>query len=245
MNNKIIGVFVDAENTLNPSVIVPIIRTARNAGSLGAVVLFGNWNSSALACWNAPHIRQVLDGIGAVWSPLPKLRPGKNAADIALTYEVTLMTQHGAINQVWIVSGDSDFTPLVERLRQKQVHVVVFGSKTTPRSLRHACSTFVLLDDIRNGTRTVTETTGNSPQSLTFRPDNHGWLQGFVKSLKATFGFIQVNPQQALFFCGSTLDAPLTMQHLRNGDPVEFKLGRNHKGLVAIHVRRVFALRTA
>jgi|ERR1017187_58397 uncharacterized LabA/DUF88 family protein/cold shock CspA family protein len=245
MDKNNIGIFVDAENILNPSLIAPIVRTARNSGSIGAVVLFGNWNSPALAYWNTPEIKQTLGSLGAVWSPLPKLRPGKNAADIALTYEATLMVQGGTVNQVWIVSGDSDFTPLVERLQQKQIRVVVFGLKNTPQSLRNACSSFVSLDEIQNGTQTVTTNTGVSDQSTTLCADKQGWFHGFVKIVGTRFGFIQASPKQTLFFCANTVDAPMAIQDLRNGDPVEFKLGRNHKGCMTVHVRKTFALRTA
>jgi len=245
MNKNTIGIFVDVENTLNPSLIIPIVRSARNAGSIGAIILFGNWNSPALASWNTPQIRQTLGSLGAIWSPLPKLRPGKNSADIALTYEATLMVQDGTVNQVWIVSGDSDFTPLVERLQQKQVRVVVFGLKNTPQILRNACSSFVLLDDIQNGNQTVTASPSASDQSITLCADNQGWFHGFIKFVGSRFGFIQASPKQTLFFCANTVDAPMVIQDLRNGDPVEFKLGRNHKGCMAVHVRKTFALRTA
>ena len=195
--------------------------------------------------WNKPAIKQELGKLGAVWSTLPKLRPGKNAADIALTYEATLMAQNGIINQVWIVSGDSDFTPLVERLQHRQIRVVVFGLKNTPQSLRTACSSFVSLDDIQNGIQTVTSNTGTSDQQSVLSADRQGWFHGFVKFVGSRFGFIQVSPKHTLFFCANTVDAPMAIQDLRNGDPVEFKLGRNHKGCMAVHVRKTFALRTA
>jgi cold shock CspA family protein len=237
MSNNIIGIFVDAENVLHPAVITPIVKLAKNEGSVGALVLFGNWNSPYLAPWNTGESKHRLGSLGAVWSQLPILRPGKNASDIALTHEATLMATKGVINRVWIVSSDSDFTPLAERLEEKQIHVVVFGSKRSPCCLRNACSTFVLLDDIQNGTQTITE---NQPPD--FCPDSHGWFHGFVNSLKGDYGFIQVKPHQSLYFCASEVDSPMTIQGLRYGDQVEFKLGRNPKGCVAVHVRKIFAL---
>lgn len=240
MTNKNIGIFVDAENTLNPSVINPIIRAAKGSGSIGALVLFGNWNSPSVAPWTTPEMKETLGNFGAVLSPLPKLRPGKNAADIALTYEATSMTQGGAINEVWIVSSDSDFTPLVQRLSEKQIHVVVFGSKSTPQSLRVACSSFILLSDIQNGTRMLKP---DYLEPLDLRPDNLGWFHGFIASLRSTYGFIRVGLPVELFFCGTKVDAPATVQSFHVGDPVEFKIGRNHKGWMAVHVRKVFALR--
>ncbi len=156
------------------------------------------------------------------------------------------MVQNGTVNQVWIVSGDSDFTPLVERLQQKQVQVVVFGSKNTSQSLRTACSSFVSLDEMQNETQTVTTTAESSDRSLALCADMHGWVRGFVKSVGCRFGFIQARPEQdPLFFCANTVDAPMTIQDLRNGDPVKFKIGRNYKGCMAIHVQKTFALRTA
>jgi hypothetical protein len=244
MNTKIIGIFTDADNT-NPSVIDPIIRAAKNSGSIGAFVLFGNRNSPSLSPWNAPQVRKTLESLGAVWSPLPPLRPGKNAADIALTYEAALMTSNGTINQVWIISGDSDFTPLVERLSAKQIHVVVFGPKNTPPSLRKACSCFVLLTDVQNGTRTSVADSGETQPPLSLRPDTDGWYHGFIRSLNGTFGFIHVDSPLPLFFCGSKVDAPFTIRDFEVGGPVRFKIGRNHIGWMAIHVQKVFALQAA
>lgn len=245
MNNKELVLSVDVENNPNPSAIPLIIRAAQSAGSLAKVLLFGNRNLPTLSRWKSPEITQILNKCGAIWSPVPTLRPGKNAADIALTYEIAQLTQSGTVNQVWIVSSDSDFTPLAERLLQKQIHVVVFGSKLTPLSLRTACSSFVLINDIQNEIRAGSGEKGSQGRAETFPQGQPGWLHGFVKTLKGTYGFIQANAPRPLFFCGSTVDAPLTIQGLRNGDQVQFKLGRNHKGVIAVHVRKMFALRPA
>src|SRR5580704_8829957 len=155
MKNKLIGIYVDAENTLNPSVILPIIQSAQRAGKVCALIVFGNWTSPFLAAWNEPKIQQALRNLGAVKSPVPRLRPGKNSADIALTYEAAIMVENGTVNEVWIVSGDSDFTPFIERLQQKDVRVVVFGPKNSPESLRRSCSSFVLMGDIENSAETI------------------------------------------------------------------------------------------
>ncbi|SRR6266540_29984 len=261
MKTKTIGIFVDAENVINPLLLAPVIRSARNSGCLAALVLFGNWDSPALKAWNTPEITEELKRHGAVRSPVPKLRPGKNAADIALTFEAALMTREGSINEVWIISGDSDFTPLVQRLRQQCVHVIIFGPMNTPQVLRNACSSFVLLDELEHGMQTASVVFPSPSQptpSCTQRvrtfarnllealcPDGRGWFHGFVRHVGGHFGFIQVSPEHTLFFHASGVDTPMSIQHLRNGDPVEFKLGRNHKGFIAVHVRRTFALRNA
>jgi cold shock CspA family protein len=75
--------------------------------------------------------------------------------------------------------------------------------------------------------------------------DSRGWFHGFVKSAGAKFGFIRVSPVDELFFGAHEVDQPLTIRDLRPGDPVEFRLGRNGKGLVACHVRKTLAFRPA
>jgi cold shock CspA family protein len=257
MKTKLIGIFVDAENVRNPLLVLPIIRSARNAGSLSAIVLFGNWESPSLSAWIADIVKRELDQVGAVWSPVPKLRPGKNAADIALTFEAALLCRDGKVNEAWIVSGDSDFTPLAQRLQQTNTRVVVFGPKNTPSSLRNACSSFVLLDDISDGQqasvaahgtgRLTGKTASTKPSQVLslLRPDARGWFHGFVRRVGERFGYIQVSPQDAIFFHVTGVESPAHIGDLRHGEPVEFKLERNERGPIAVHVRKSLSLKAA
>lgn len=91
MINKTIGILVDAENVTNSSLIIPIVRQAHCSGHLSGLVLFGNWDSPSLAAWKRAEITCQLEKWGAVWSHVPKTRPGKNASDIALTFEAAVM----------------------------------------------------------------------------------------------------------------------------------------------------------
>lgn len=260
MENKSIGILVDAENVTDPSIIIPIVRSAHLAGHLAGLVLFGNWDSPALAGWKRPEITSQLEKWGAAWSEVPKTRPGKNASDIALTFEAAVMARERHVTEIWLVSGDSDFTPMVARLRSDGVSVVVFGPRTTTEGLRVACSSFVLLEDVRNGVQTAA-TTGPSAGSATFAAkrvtatarqiaetlvaDNRGWFHGFVQTVGERFGFIRVSPIDTLFFGAHHVDHPMTIRDLRSGDPVEFRLSRNRQGLVACHVRKTPAFRPA
>src|SRR2546425_700218 len=139
MITKNIGILVDAENVSNSSLIIPIIRSAHRAGHLSGLVLFGNWDSQALAGWKRAEITSQLEKWGAVWSPVPKTRPGKTASAIALTFEAAIMAKERRVTEIWLVSGDSDFTPMINRLRSDGIAVVVFGPKTATEGLRAAC----------------------------------------------------------------------------------------------------------
>lgn len=260
MQNKLIGILVDAENVQNPRLIAPIVKAAQNAGRISALLLFGNWETPALAPWKSEEFKCQLEQWGAVWSPVPKARPGKNAADIALTFEAALLARDRRVSEIWLVSGDSDFTPMIDRLQASQIPVVVFGPRTSTQQLRAVCASFVLLDDLETGIRTAASCAHPAAPATNFPthpvqatarqvianfyPDPRGWFHGFVRRVGIHFGFIQVNPTDTLYFPANGLDHPMSISDLRPGDPVEFKLDRNHLGVVAVHVRKTFALKT-
>src|SRR5688572_15366406 len=131
MKMKNIGILVDAENVGNPQIIIPVLRTAQNSGRVSALLLFGNWDCPMLQPWKSEEFKRQLERWGAVWSAVRPSRPGKNAADIALTFEAALMARDRQVTEIWLLSGDSDFTPMIERLHACQIPVVVFGPSTS------------------------------------------------------------------------------------------------------------------
>ncbi|HUD47737.1 MAG TPA: NYN domain-containing protein [Candidatus Baltobacteraceae bacterium] len=260
MKDKNIGILTDADNTTNASLIIPIVKLAQCAGHLSGLVLFGNWDSPALAAWKRPEIISQLEKWGAVWSKVPSTRPGKNASDIALTYEAAVMAKERHVTEIWLVSGDSDFTPMINRLRADGISVVVFGPRTSTEGLRVACNSFILLEDLQIGVETAASTAHPSlPTTFaakrvnatvreivdTLVADNRGWFHGFVDTVGEKFGFIRVNSVDRLFFGAHHVDHPMTIHDLRSGDAVEFRLSRNRQGLVACHIRKTLAFRAA
>lgn len=164
------------------------------------------------------------------------------------------------MTEIWLVSGDSDFTPMITRLRSDGISVIVFGPKTSTEGLRTACNSFFLLEELQNGVQTAA-TTGHTSASGTFAAerihgtarqiaatlvaDSRGWFHGFVQSAGEKFGFIRVNAIDRLFFGAHHVDLPVTIRDLHSGDAVEFRLSRNREGLVACHVRKTLAFRPA
>lgn len=75
---------------------------------------------------------------------------GKNAADIKLVVDaLDLCHQDPGIDTFVVVSGDSDFTPLVSRLRQHHRTVIGVGVEHASSSLLiDACDTFVFYDEL-------------------------------------------------------------------------------------------------
>ncbi|MGC4044183.1 MAG: NYN domain-containing protein, partial [Armatimonas sp.] len=75
---------------------------------------------------------------------------GKNGADIRIAIDVMeLALRHGDISHVALVSGDSDFTPLVMKLRELGLEVIGVGVRSnTSTYLAKSCDRFLFYEDI-------------------------------------------------------------------------------------------------
>lgn len=68
---------------------------------------------------------------------------GKNAADMAMALDAQEMMYQEKVNCFFIISSDSDFTPLAVKLREGGMHVVGIGSEhKTTQAFRTACNEF-------------------------------------------------------------------------------------------------------
>ncbi len=85
-----------------------------------------------------PHVRQS----------------GKNSADIRLVVDaLDLCYTKSHVNTFVIISGDSDFSPLVSKLRENAKHVIGVGVKQSTSDLLIAnCDEFIYYDDLVRGT---------------------------------------------------------------------------------------------
>jgi len=79
-----------------------------------------------------------------------KTRDGKNAADIQMVVDaMELCYSKDHIEVFVLASGDSDFSPLVSRLRENDKYVIGFGVKNSvSKHLVSNCDEFIYYDDI-------------------------------------------------------------------------------------------------
>jgi uncharacterized protein (TIGR00288 family) len=78
---------------------------------------------------------------------------GKNSADIRLVVEaMDLSFSKEHIDTFVIVSGDSDFSPLVSKLKENGKHVIGMGmKKSTSPLLANGCDEFIYYEDLERG----------------------------------------------------------------------------------------------
>ncbi len=91
---------------------------------------------------------------------VPHLRmSGKNSADIRMVVDaVDLCYTKRHVDAFVIVSGDSDFSPLVSKLRENDRQVIGVGVKnSTSNLLVEQCDEFIYYDDLVRGRRAQTE----------------------------------------------------------------------------------------
>ena len=82
---------------------------------------------------------------------------GKNSADIRLCVDaMDLAYSKDHIDTFVIVSGDSDFSPLVSKLKELGKHVIGLGlAEATSELLRDNCDEFIYYEDLGSGSATV------------------------------------------------------------------------------------------
>lgn len=152
MNTMNVAVFVDFEN---------VAIGAREAGlkdvdmSLVLARLLEKGNviyKRAYADWTRYHdSRPDLHAAGFSLMEVPHVRySGKNSADIRMAVDaIDVCHTKSHIDLFAVVSGDSDFSPLVAKLRENGKAVIGFGVRaSTSQLLVEGCDEFIFYDDL-------------------------------------------------------------------------------------------------
>ena len=135
------ALLVDGDN-VPPEILAPLLARLEKDGPVTERRIFRNWRSSR----NATMWDDVSKSLAFERVDRYRTSAGKNASDIALV--VTAMDLlHGGIRSFCIASGDTDFAPLVERLRRAGGHVVLIGHKGDGGILTDVADEYV---DFRN-----------------------------------------------------------------------------------------------
>ncbi len=156
-----IGLLIDADNS-PASKIEDVLDELAKFGVINIRRAYGNWKSTHLAGWEAVLHDYAIQPIQQF-----AYSKGKNATDMALAIDAMdlLYTKH--LSGVALVSSDSDFTPLVMRLRANGLQVYGFGEEKTPTPFVNACSRFLYLEKL--GTQTLDVQPSNGKPSTPAR----------------------------------------------------------------------------
>jgi uncharacterized protein (TIGR00288 family) len=153
MQDKLnIAVFVDYDNieigvksTLRREFDVSLpLDALKERGDIVAKFAYANWSRQEFAT------RQMAENAIQMVQRIPSPRGDKNGADINLALDALEMAfTHSHVNAFAVISGDSDFVPLVNKLKEYGKTVFVVGGKGfTSTILQQNCHEFISYESL-------------------------------------------------------------------------------------------------
>src|SRR5437899_3363612 len=150
-NDRSLAIFIDFENRAlgfqgrrdrfeNARILERLVEK----GKIVAKKAYADWNRFSGATFALHEAAIELIEIPR------RMQTGKNSADIRLCVDaMDLAYSKEHINTFVIVSGDSDFSPLVSKLKELGKHVIGLGmQKSTSDLLRDNCDEFIYYEDL-------------------------------------------------------------------------------------------------
>lgn len=141
-NLRNIALLIDADNT-TPAAIDPVLTVMAELGQVNIRRAYGNFAKQGLSKWDT-----ITNKYGIRPQQQFDVSKGKNATDMAMTIDAIDLLYQGKVDGFGIMSSDSDFTPLVTRLRQDGIVVYGFGSARTPQAFQSVCTRFLDIDQL-------------------------------------------------------------------------------------------------
>jgi uncharacterized LabA/DUF88 family protein len=183
-----IALLIDADNSPAAKVDFIFSELAEH-GVVNIRRAYGNWKKPALAGWervlhqNSIQPMQNFD-----------LVKGKNATDMALVIDAMDILYTKAVTTFCLVSSDSDFTPLIQRLRADGKQVFGFGGRNTPDPFIASCTRFFYLEDETKEATTRDKPKSDATKQLKSNTKLMNTLRSAVNTAKDEEGWARLGP---------------------------------------------------
>ncbi|HIF9126659.1 TPA: NYN domain-containing protein [Photobacterium damselae] len=167
-----IALFVDADNTSSSNFAFAIEQLSKRG------LIHYRYLKSCLSSWqevgqlHAAQFIQVFD-----------LCSHKNASDIAMVVDILEWNQSHPDHTIAIMSSDSDFTPLLNQLRRRQITTIGIGNAHCSKHLKKSFNTFIpfpIKDVI------------STPKPMAYPDSKSKILVETAKSLNANMGAVSI-----------------------------------------------------
>lgn len=137
---KNIAMFIDCDN-VSSKYIDSIFNDLSQYGRVTIRKAYGDWSSKYLNGWG----NVLLDYNIQPYQQFA-YTDNKNASDIAIVIDVMDSIYTKNIDAIALITSDSDFTPLVNRVLSDAKTVYGYGEQKTPDALVNACSQFIYVE---------------------------------------------------------------------------------------------------
>ncbi len=143
-NTARLAVLIDADNA-QPSSTEGLLAEVAKFGTAHVKRAYGDWTGTRLTGWKEQLLTQSIQ-------PMQQFAytSGKNATDAAMVIDAMDLLYSGRFDGFCIVSSDSDFTRLAQRIRESGLTVYGFGERKTPEPFVKACDRFIYIENLTN-----------------------------------------------------------------------------------------------
>ena len=141
--HRLLAVLIDADNA-QPAVVDALLAEIAKYGTASVKRIYGDFTSTRMTQWKQALLRHSI-------TPVQQFAytTGKNATDSALIIDAMDLLYTARFDGFCLVSSDSDFTRLAQRLREQGKTVYGFGEKKTPDPFIQACDKFIYTELLR------------------------------------------------------------------------------------------------
>lgn len=151
-----LALLIDADNA-PPGVVDGLLAEAARFGSTSVKRIYGDWTSPRLNQWKRQLLKHSIQPVQQF-----AYTSGKNATDSALIIDAMDLLYTRRFDGFCLVSSDSDFTRLAQRIREEGLTVYGFGEKKTPEPFVAACDKFIYTELLRSEPEPATPTQDDS-----------------------------------------------------------------------------------
>ena len=138
-----LAVLIDADNA-QPAVIEGLLAEIAKYGVASVKRIYGDFTSTRMTQWKQALLKHSINPVQQF-----AYTSGKNATDSSLIIDAMDLLYTQRFDGFCLVSSDSDFTRLAQRLREEGLLVYGFGEKKTPDAFVQACDKFVYTEVLR------------------------------------------------------------------------------------------------
>jgi len=135
-NTKKIAILIDGDNA-EASLIDPILNESAKYGRVTIKRIYADWTSPKMNSWKDKLNKYAI-------KPMQKFAytKGKNSTDSALIIDAMDILHSKLVDGFCIVSSDSDYTSIANRIREEGMFVMGIGRFNTPEAFVKACEQF-------------------------------------------------------------------------------------------------------
>ena len=131
-----VALLIDADNS-SPEHLDEVLLVLGELGTINIRRAYGNWAKASLKGWGNLSGRYSIVPIQQF-----DVVKGKSATDMRMTIDAMDLLYRGHMDGFGLMTSDSDFLPLAQRIKEDGLPVYGFGTTKTPESFREACTRF-------------------------------------------------------------------------------------------------------